>query len=94
MNERLRMYLDCEIQIHYLTDNNMYTDSGRLVYLGDTWIELAKPVAKRGIETFLIPTTAVRIIKVLGPPETDEQLLLRPAFNPDTNGEPKKIKAR
>lgn len=84
MANSLEKYRDYEIEVHYLTDNNIYKDRGRLVDFGEGWIELDKS----GAETLLIPTTAIRIAKVLQPPPEVEGLLLRPAARPDDESEP------
>jgi hypothetical protein len=81
----LERFRDSEVEIHYLTDNNAYKDRGRLVDYGDGWLELFKPeVGERG-ETFAIPTTSVRIMKILKPsaaPRPPEERLLRPVDTP------------
>jgi hypothetical protein len=74
----LDKYRECEVEVLYLTDNNVYRDRGRLADFDDRWIELRKT----GNETFLIPITAVRLMKLLNPPETMENLLLRPVETP------------
>lgn len=79
----LEKYRDCEVEIHYITDNSMFTDKGRLTDFGDNWLELVKNASKRGAETLLIPITAIRIVKIVGAPERDEIRLLRPSYAPD-----------
>lgn len=84
MANSLEKYRDYEIEVQYLTDNNIYKDRGRLADFGQGWIELDKS----GAETFLIPTTAIRLVKVLQPPPKVESRLLRPAARPDDEPEP------
>jgi hypothetical protein len=79
----LEKYRDCEVEIHYLTDNSMFTDRGRLTDFGDNWLELAKEAGKRGVEMLLIPITSIRIVKIMGAPEREEAHLLRPSYAPD-----------
>jgi len=76
----LEKYRDFEVEVHYLSDNNMFKDRGRLADYGEGWIELDKS----GAETFLIPTTAIRLVKVLHPPAQIENRLLRPAARPES----------
>jgi hypothetical protein len=73
----LDKYRDCEVEIVYLTDSN-FKDRGRLIDFGDGWVELRK----QPIETFLVPTTGIRLIKVLGLPPDESSRLLRPAQLP------------
>ena len=76
----LDRYRDVEVEIHYLTDNNAYKDRGKLVDFGEGWLELLKPnVGERG-ETFAIPVSSVRIMKILTTPNPvpEDQRLLRP----------------
>src|SRR5437016_5932225 len=80
MDERtywLDKYRDYVVEVMYLTDNNMYRDKGQLTDIGDQWIELHKGGAAG--ELFLIPVTAIRLVKVLGPAEPESCMLLRPA---------------
>jgi hypothetical protein len=74
MADWLEKYRDCEVEIVYLTDSS-FKDRGRLVDFGDGWVELLK----QPVETFLVPTTGIRIIKVLGLPPDESGRLLRPA---------------
>lgn len=74
-----KTYLQWEVEVHYLTDNSVYTDKGILTAATPEWLELRK-VTKKSSETFLIPTTAVRIVKVLTPPENGGSSLLRPVL--------------
>ena len=75
MTNWLERFRESEVEIHYLTDNNAYKDRGRLVDYGDGWLELFKQATG---ETFVIPTTSVRIMKVLAKTEPVENRLLRP----------------
>lgn len=74
MQTWLQKYVGFEIEVFYLIDSN-FRDRGRLVDYGDGWLELHKPNG----ETMLIPTTGVRMAKVLGGPERNGSRLLRPA---------------
>ncbi len=74
----LDKYRASEVEIHYLTDNNMYTDKGRILDMDGVWIELVKE-GKKG-ETLLIPIHAVRIMKVLSVTTDPENTLLRPVM--------------
>lgn len=67
-------YTNCEVEIFYLTDSGQYRDKGRITECDGAWIILQKPAN----ELLLVPVSAVRIIKVLGPPKEPESLLLRP----------------
>ncbi len=75
MADWLERFRDSEVEIHYLTDNNAYKDRGHLADYGDGWLELFKQATG---ETFIIPTTSVRIMKVLAKTQPDENRLLRP----------------
>ena len=80
MTDWLERYRDSEVEIHYLTDNNAYKDRGKLVDFGQGWVELFKPnVGDRG-ETFAIPVSSIRIMKILtaSRPLNDDSHLLRP----------------
>ena len=79
MTEWLERYRDSEVEIHYLTDNNAYKDRGRLVDFGSGWLDLFKPAGDKG-ETFAIPVSSIRIMKVLSPgqPRSEDVHLLRP----------------
>lgn len=74
MSHVLERYLDSEIEVLY-ADNQQFKDRGTLVAFDDSWLELSKPSG----ETFLIPTFAVRIVKLIKLPGTDHNTLLRPA---------------
>jgi hypothetical protein len=84
MTKWIEKYRGFEVEVMYLTDNNMYKDRGRLVDFGDNWIELQK--GPHGGEVFLIPTTAIRLVKLVGAPARDVTRLLRPAA-PSVEGE-------
>ncbi|HXG24864.1 MAG TPA: hypothetical protein VNJ09_09940 [Chthonomonadales bacterium] len=83
MAQWLEKYRNCEVEIHYVTDNAMFTDKGRLTDFGDNWLELVKNAGKRGAETLLIPITAIRIVKIMDAPERDDIRLLRPSYAPE-----------
>jgi len=68
-------YLRHEVEVLYLTDSATYRDRGQLTDAGDGWLEIAKPTG----ETFVVPTTAVRLIKIIAPPDPEATRLLRPA---------------
>jgi len=74
MESWLSKFYGSEVEVLYLTDNNVYKDRGRLADMGDGWIELHKPNG----EVFLVPATAIRLLKVLGGPRSEETTLLRP----------------
>ena len=77
MTNWIEKYRDYEVEVMYLTDNNMYKDRGRLTDFGDQWIELQK--GPHGGDLFLIPISAVRLLKVVAAPARDVTRLLRPA---------------
>ncbi len=84
MGDWLERFRNSEVEIHYLTDNNAYKDRGQLVDFGEGWLELLKPgpagaKLERG-ETFAIPVSSVRIMKILHPASAtaEENHLLRP----------------
>ena len=77
MSAWLEKYRGFEVEVHYLSDNTMYKDRGRLTDFGDGWLELQKGI--QGMDVFLLPTTAVRIVKIVGPPTHGSTRLLRPA---------------
>ncbi len=81
MDPFLERFRNSEVEVLYRTDNAMYTDRGRLVDATASWLELAKG-AKGRSETFLIPVSAIRIMKVVGPPDEPAARLLRPADVP------------
>jgi hypothetical protein len=67
--------MGCTVEVIYLSQSG-YKDKGVLVGAGDGWLELSRPDG----ELFLIPTTAVRLLKVVERANlTAEQTLLRPA---------------
>jgi hypothetical protein len=77
MSKWIEKYRNYEVEVMYLTDNNMYKDRGRLTDFGDQWIELQK--GPHTGELFLIPITGIRLLKVVAPPARDVTRLLRPA---------------
>ncbi len=78
----LEKYRHCEVEVIYLTDGTTYRDRGHLLDFDDGWIELDKGGAYG--ELFLIPRTAIRLIKVISPPEKVETRLLRPSAPPES----------
>jgi hypothetical protein len=79
MSNWLERFRHCEVEILYLTDNNVYKDRGKMRDFDSQWIEL-ETSGKR--ETFLVPISAIRLMKVLSPPDKVENLLLRPVDAP------------
>lgn len=77
MSHWLDKYRDCEVEVFYLTDSN-FRDRGTLADYGDGWIELNKA----GADPFLIPTTAIRLVRPVAPPAVQRTRLLRPAKAP------------
>ncbi len=76
---RLQQYLNARVMVYYNSQSS-YTDSGRVTYLDTSWLELTKENGER----LLIPTTAVRLVKMLEPirlPD-DAGTLLRPLDGP------------
>lgn len=76
---RLQQYLNARVMVYYNSQSS-YTDSGRVTYLDAHWLELTKDNGER----LLMPTLAVRIVKMLEPPRTqdDSGMLLRPHEGP------------
>lgn len=79
----LEKYRDFEIEVFYLTDSG-FRDRGRLIDLGDNWIELYK----NNNETLLIPVSSIRMAKVLVVPSHKQNRLLRPASPPSEMSTP------
>ena len=79
MSNWLEKHRGAEIEVQYLTDNNMYSDRGELIDFGDGWIELLKDAGKRSAITFVIPASAVRILKIHAPAPEPANVLLRPS---------------
>ncbi len=73
-SEYITRYIGSKVIVHY---PSAYTDNGTLVYISPFWVELLK----EGGERLLIPTAAIRLIKLLETiPQTREaKTLLRPA---------------
>lgn len=67
-------YTNCEVELHYLTDNSQFRDRGTLLEFDGSWLALEKP----GHELLLVPLSAVRLVKPLSPPKDRDSLLLRP----------------
>lgn len=84
MTDWLEKYREYEIEIHYLTDNSMYSDRGHLTDFSSQWVEITKNRSRRNEEILVIPHSAIRIIKILSAPERSAHTLLRPASSPDT----------
>jgi hypothetical protein len=66
-------YIGARVTLYY---NNSYTDQGTVTYLDNAWVELTKDNSER----LLVPTTAVRLIKLMEASrrQTDSEILLRP----------------
>lgn len=77
MDGFLARYVGYDIEVLYLTDNNTFRDRGRLSGFGDGWIELIKDEA-----LFLVPTTAIRLLKVISSSQEPAQILLRSSAPP------------
>ena len=76
----IEKYRGFEVEILYLVDNNMYRDRGYLTDVSDQWLELQKGAPGPGIgELLVIPSTAVRLMKIITPPTREGSRLLRPA---------------
>lgn len=81
---RLQQYLDARIMVYYNSQSS-YTDTGRVTYLDTHWLELTKDNGER----LLMPTAAVRILKMLEPirQSDDASMLLRPLEGPPPSEE-------
>ena len=79
---RLQQYLNARVMVYYNSQSS-YTDSGRVTYLDPSWME----VTKENGERLLIPTTAVRLVKMLDPIRQMDAAgtLLRAADGPPPN---------
>lgn len=75
----LSRYLGARVTIHYNQQSGV-SDTGKVLYIDHHWVELSK-----GDDRLLIPTTAIRIVKLLEPGHMEEQstFLLRPAGEPN-----------
>jgi hypothetical protein len=87
MTDWLEKYREYEIEIQYLTDNAMYSDRGFLTDFSSQWVEITKNRSKRNQEILVVPVYAIRIIKILSPPENQANHLLRPATPPTNQGQ-------
>ena len=81
---RLQQYINARVMVYYNSQSS-YTDSGRVSYLDTHWLELTKDNGER----LLMPTAAVRILKMLEPIRSteDSDMLLRPLAGPPPNEE-------
>lgn len=68
----LAHYVGSMVTIHYLTT---YSDTGTLSYLDSYWVELIKANGER----LLIPTNAIRVIKLQEAVNKEQNTLLRPS---------------
>ena len=69
----IETFVGVEVELHYSSQN--FKDRGELVHVDENWIEMYTALG----EHLLIPTTAIRIIKLIGKKNTPEKTLLRPA---------------
>ncbi len=71
----LNHYLNAKVMVYYNSQSS-YSDTGRITYLDTHWIELTKENGER----LLVPTAAVRILKLLevNRHTEDAATLLRP----------------
>ena len=69
----IETFVGAEVELHYFSQN--FKDRGELAHVDENWIEMYTALG----EHLLIPTTAVRIIKLIGKKNTPEKTLLRPA---------------
>lgn len=83
MTDWLERYREYEIEIHYLTDNSMYTDRGHFTDFSRRWVEITMNRSRRNEEILVVPHSAIRIFKILTAPERSAHTLLRPAAAPD-----------
>ena len=72
----LQEFVGNEIDVYYITQG--FKDRGQLKWISDFWLEIRNSAD----EIMLIPTNAVRLIKVVSRPVTPSSNLLRPARNP------------
>lgn len=72
--EYFSQYIGSKVIVHY---PSAYTDNGTLEYISPFWVELIK----EGGERLLIPTAAIRLIKLIDsiPQNKESKTLLRPA---------------
>jgi hypothetical protein len=76
MPEFVSSTVGSEVEIIYFNDS---TDKGQLLDIGEGWIKLAKAPDRKGhSDIFLIPATAVRLIRLFDAPENSSNQLLRP----------------
>ena len=73
----LGKFLGQEVEIHYM--NQGFKDKGHLSQINDNWIEIYTAMG----ENLLIPSCAVRLIKVITKKDAPENKLLRPAKKAD-----------
>lgn len=81
---RLQQYLNARVMVYYNSQSS-YTDTGRVTYLDAHWLEMTKDNGER----LLMPTLAVRIVKMLEPvrQSNDADTLLRPLDSPPPSDE-------
>jgi hypothetical protein len=73
----LQRYLNAQATIYYHPAGGGVSDTGRITYLDNYWLELTKDNG----DLLLIPNSAIRIIKILQPGKLsgDAGILLRAA---------------
>jgi len=74
MPEWIDKHVGAEVEIHCLGEGS-HRDKGDITDAGDGLIELTK----KGNEMMIIPTSAIRLAKVLSPVKSSSSNLLRPA---------------
>jgi len=57
----LPRFLSAQVTIYYHPAGGGLTDTGRVTYIDDSWLELTK----ENKDILLIPVTAIRLVKVL-----------------------------
>ncbi len=75
----LEKYRGFEVEVHYQANSNAFKDRGRLSDFGDIWIELQKGGPTVG-ELLVIPTSAIRLLKIVHPPDSQTNRLLQPVY--------------
>jgi hypothetical protein len=94
MDSFLERYRHAQVEVLYRNGSSPgYTDRGSLADASATWIELVKESKGRS-ETFLIPIAAIRILKVIGPPDSPAVTLLRPAEHPAEHPSDRDVETR
>lgn len=71
-------YIGWTVEVHYLTTQGT-SDRGVLADVTASWLTLTRNAGRNREEHLLVPVSAVRLLKPLSPPETENMRLLRPA---------------